>query len=131
MLVRMTSELHARLLAEAAASPKREVCGLLFGNERIDAILPTKNVAANPRREFEIEPTPLFDSIRAEREGGPKLFGFYHSHPVGSPNPSPFDHRQASGDSRAWLIIGQGRVTAWVTRREGELDAAELVIDAH
>jgi desampylase len=131
MQVRMTSELHARLLAEAAGRPAHEVCGLLIGDDRIDAILPTENVATDTRRAFEIDPKPLFDAIRTERAGGSKLFGAYHSHPEGPPYPSPRDHAQAAGDGRIWLIIGQGQMTAWVSHRVGELEPVELVIDTH
>jgi desampylase len=131
MQVRMTSELHARLLAEAAANPEQEVCGMLIGRDGVEAILPTTNVAADPRRAFEIDPKPLFDAIRTERRGGPKLLGYYHSHPEGPPLASSRDHAQAAGDGRIWLIIGQGRVTAWVSRRAGTLEAVELVIDTH
>lgn len=131
MVVRLTSELHARLLAEAEASPMHEVCGLLVGVDRVDAILPTTNIADDTRSQFEIDPSALFSAIRTERAGGLKLFGFYHSHPVGSPNPSSYDRQQAAGDGRIWLIIAQGQVTAWVTRREGELEAAELAIGPH
>jgi desampylase len=131
MQVRMTSELHARLLAEAAGSPAHEVCGLLIGDDRIDAIVPTANVATDTRRAFEIDPKPLFDAIRTERAGGSKLFGAYHSHPEGPPHPSPRDHAQAAGDDRIWLIIGQGQVTAWVSHQVGELESVELVIDTH
>jgi desampylase len=131
MQVRMTSELHARLLTEAAASPDAEVCGLLVGRDEIELIVPTKNVADDPRRAFEIDPATLFDAIHTEREGGAKLLGYYHSHPEGPPTPSPHDHAQAAGDGRIWVIIGHGRASAWVTHRRGELDPADLAIDRH
>jgi desampylase len=131
MQVRMTSELHARLLAEARASPNAEVCGLLIGADHIEAIVPTINVATDPRRAFEIDPKALFDAVRTERTGGSKLLGYYHSHPEGPPQPSTYDQAQAAGDGRIWLIMGQGRVTAWVSHRAETLEAAELAIDPH
>jgi desampylase len=131
MQVRMTSELHMQLLAIAAAGPAKEVCGLLIGHDRVKSIVPTANVAADPRRAFEIDPKSLFDAIRTQRAGGPKLLGYYHSHPKGSPCPSSYDYAQAAGNGCIWLIIGQGIVTAWVSHRAGMLEPAELVIDTH
>ena len=131
MIVRLTSELHAQLLAEASASPFSEVCGLLVGRDRVEAVLPTANVAADPRSAFEIDPKALFGAIREERMGGLRLLGSYHSHPEGPPTPSPRDHAQAAGDDRIWLIIGEGRMTAWISRHSETLDPAELHIDMH
>jgi desampylase len=130
MQVRMTSELHAALLTEAAASAGAEVCGLLIGGDRIDAIVPTANIAEDLERAFEIDPSAVFAAIRTERAGGPKLLGYYHSHVKGPPEPSASDHAQAAGDGRIWLIIGQGLVTAWVSHRAGELRHADLIVDA-
>lgn len=127
----MTSEIHAQLLAAAAADPEREMCGLLTGVDRIDAIVPTANVAADPKRKFEIDPVALFAAIRADRAGGAKLLGYYHSHPHGTPTPSAHDHAQATDDGRIWLIIGQARVTAWFSRNVGMLEPAKLSIDPH
>jgi desampylase len=131
MQVRMTSELHERLLTEAAATPAHEVCGLVIGRAAVDALVPARNVADDPRLAFEIDPTTLFNAIRAERKGGPKLLGYYHSHPNGPSYPSSRDCAQAAGDGRIWLIIGEGAVTAWVTHRHGEFESAELVIQRH
>ncbi|RMB55392.1 proteasome lid subunit RPN8/RPN11 [Sphingomonas sp. PP-CE-3A-406] len=114
MSVTISSELLRRLVAEAAASPDAEVCGLLFGAAgRIEAIAACANVAANPARTFEIDPAALFAAHRRARAGGLAVVGHYHSHPSGLPVPSPRDVAQAMGDGAVWVILGGDAARAW------------------
>ena len=129
MGLRISSELHEQLLHEAAASPDEEVCGLLIGETFVERIIPAANVAEDTRDTFEIDPAILFAAIRTERAGRGKLLGYYHSHPVGPPTPSDRDAAQAVGDGRVWLIIGEGRVTAWQMTKDSEFNAVEIIID--
>ncbi|MDO6413256.1 M67 family metallopeptidase [Sphingomonas sp. BIUV-7] len=102
-----------RLIALAAASPSREICGLLFGTEdRIDAVVPTANVAVRPEDMFEIDPAALIAAHRAERAGGARLVGHYHSHPSGSLLPSSRD-MVAAEPGRLWLILARGEAGLW------------------
>lgn len=106
MGVRISRSLLERLLAEATESPEHEVCGLLFGDEAsIEAATAALNISPFPENSFEIDPTTLFPAIRAERAGGPRLAGYYHSHPGGSPEPSARDAADAAPDERLWLIL--------------------------
>jgi proteasome lid subunit RPN8/RPN11 len=114
MSVTISSELLRRLVAEAAASPDAEVCGLLFGaGGRIEVAEACANVAPNPARAFEIDPAALFAAHRLARSGGMAVIGHYHSHPTGSPVPSPRDAAQAMGDGTVWVILGVGAARAW------------------
>lgn len=98
----------------AAAEAPREACGLLFASaDRIEVVRATRNVADEPERRFEIDPAALFAAIRAERAGGPRLAGYYHSHPGGRAEPSDTDRASAAGDGRLWLIVAGEEVTAW------------------
>ena len=86
---------------------------MLVGRDCVERIISATNVAADRRRSFEIDPAILFAAIRTERAGGEKLYGYYHSHPMGPPIPSPSDVAQASADGRIWLIIAHGQAAAW------------------
>lgn len=100
--------------SHAASDPAREVCGLLFGSpERIDSAQAVANVAGDPARHFEIDPAALFRAIRAERASGPKLSGYYHSHPHGAAEPSPRDVAMAGRDGKIWIILGRSAAKAW------------------
>lgn len=101
-------------MSEAAAD-RDEVCGLLFGHgDRIEAIRPAANVAADPARHFELDPAALIAAHRAARAGGARIVGHYHSHPGGVPTPSAADAASARGDGGFWLIVGGGIARLWV-----------------
>lgn len=124
MAVRIATALLDRMLAHAAATPDVEVCGLLFGgDDRIDAIEPTLNIAPSPARTFEIDPRALFAAIRAERCGGQRLAGFYHSHPSGDPAPSPRDAAMAE-PGRLWVILAGGQAGAYRAEAGGPIHHA-------
>lgn len=102
------------IIADAHADPARERCGLLFGDA--DHILEASlcaNVAADPARTFEVDPAALFAALRGERAGGPRLAGYWHSHPSGYLRPSATDAAMAAPDGKIWLIVGGGDVAAW------------------
>ncbi|WP_256731346.1 M67 family metallopeptidase [Sphingomonas sp. dw_22] len=95
-----------------------EACGLLFGDGvGITGFRATGNVAEQPETRFEIEPGALFAALRAERAGGPRVVGYWHSHPSGDATPSATDAAMAAPDGKLWLVVGGETVTAW---RAGE-----------
>jgi proteasome lid subunit RPN8/RPN11 len=98
----------------------------LFGVDgRVDAAVATANVAADPIREFEIDPVALFAAIRAERAGDIQLLGYYHSHPNGLAEPSATDQASAAADGKLWLIVAGEVVTGW---RAGQAGLAPVEI---
>jgi proteasome lid subunit RPN8/RPN11 len=103
----------------AAASPDREICGLLLGRGNVvEELLPCVNVAADPRRRFEIDPVALIAVHRAARAGGPALIGHYHSHPTGDATPSACD-AAAAEEGSYWVIIGGGELRCWLAAGGG------------
>jgi proteasome lid subunit RPN8/RPN11 len=118
MVLEVTSDIIATLVAEAARAAPAECCGLLLGRDgRISEARPAANLADDPLRHFEIDPAALFAAHREARGGGLELLGYYHSHPTGHPVPSATDCEHASGDRRAWAIVAGGQVAFW---RDGE-----------
>lgn len=112
--IEVTREVIERLTGEAKHALPDEACGLLLGREeRIDHVVPARNVHATPYTHFEIDPQALVDAFRGERDGGPRVVGYYHSHPHGPAEPSAIDREQASGDGRIWAIVGAGDVRFW------------------
>ena len=133
MALEISSTLLTRLLQEAAAVPSVEMCGLLFGTpERITDALLCANVAADPGTAFEIDPVQLIAAHRAERGGGPRIVGCYHSHPGGSPVPSARDAAAASPNGGIWVIVA-GRETGFYRAvangvHEGRFDPVAPVV---
>ncbi|GGD99144.1 hypothetical protein GCM10011515_18740 [Tsuneonella deserti] len=118
--IEVSSALIGELIAEAAAAHPHEACGLLLGtNGAVCSIRPCANVHPTPDTHFEIDPRALIDAHRAERGGGPRVLGYYHSHPAGPPEPSATDRAQATADGRVWAIVGEGKVGWWQDTAEG------------
>lgn len=87
---------------------------MLFGTDTaITALAPADNVHPAPKTHFEIDPQALIDAHRAMRNGGPRLIGYYHSHPFGPPTPSQTDQAMAARDGMIWAIAGEGRLCLW------------------
>ncbi|OCC25272.1 hypothetical protein MB02_00925 [Croceicoccus estronivorus] len=131
MTVAVTRDALARLYEEAAKAAPEEACGLLLADDgRIVQIRPAANVAQDRRIRFEIDPRVLIEAFRAEREGQLQIAGYYHSHPQGTPEPSPCDQEQASADGRIWAIIGPAEVRFWRDEKEGFSSLPYVVVEA-
>jgi len=127
MRFEIATEVLTALLDTAEAARDREICGLLFGSEgQIARAEPATNVAERPQDTFEIDPRALIAALRAERAGGDKLIGHYHSHPNGSAEPSPRD-LAAAEPGKLWLIIGGGVARAWILEN-GRFRELQLVV---
>ncbi|MCP3731879.1 Mov34/MPN/PAD-1 family protein [Sphingomonas sp. MG17] len=103
------------LIQQAAAEAlPEEACGLLFGTGgHLGRASVTANVAADPRRHFEIDAAALFAALRAERGGGERLAGYWHSHPGGDADPSATDAAMAVPDGKLWLIVANETLKLW------------------
>ena len=120
MKVRLSRSVLIGIRRISADAAPREACGLLFGSE--DAVTDwqaVENVAEAPERRFEIEPAALFAALRAERAGGPRIIGYWHSHPSGGAMPSVTDGAMAEPDGKLWLIVAGDDVTLWRAERAG------------
>lgn len=114
MEIGLTRASLERIRAEAERALPEEACGILLGRDgQIENVLPARNVHPTPRTRFEIDPQALVDAHRAARAGGPVILGYFHSHPVGPPEPSATDRALAAGDGSVWAIVGEGDVTFW------------------
>jgi proteasome lid subunit RPN8/RPN11 len=119
MALEVTSAVIETLAAEATLALPNECCGLLMGDERdgtlrIERVVATQNMAAEPERNFEIDPRALIDAQRAAREDGGQVVGYYHSHPAGAARPSATDREMAAHDGRVWAIVANGAVAFWL-----------------
>lgn len=121
------SRADAALLIEAArrAHP-HECCGLLLGRieadgraMRIDRVIETANLAADPRSGFEIDPAALLRVHREARAQARTLLGWYHSHPNGRPTPSPADIARMDEAGRLWLIVAGGALAGFISEPGG------------
>ena len=109
-----------RLLRDADAAGKREICGLLIREEGlvVEAVS-VRNVAADPERGFEFDPLVHIAASRTARLAGSRIIGHYHSHPGGNPVPSSIDAGRAEEQDTYWLILGGGAARLWLSRSGG------------
>ncbi len=131
---RISRSLLDAIRREAAAVAPLEACGLLYGTpDRIEGWQAVENIAEDRRNRFEIDPAALFAALRAERGGGPRIAGYWHSHPGGDPRPSPTDAAMAQGDGKLWLIVAGEEARLWRAGPDGALhgrfDEVPIAID--
>jgi proteasome lid subunit RPN8/RPN11 len=97
------------LLADLAARPRIEACGLLLGTcdasgWHVEATAPLRNTAGSATF-FEFDPAELLEH---DLRHGTAIIGVYHSHPGGPARPSPTDLGQMRAEAEApwvWLIL--------------------------
>jgi len=96
----------AEIAAHARMASPDECCGLLLGTTTaiVDAIR-SANLADDPTRRFLIDPRTHFDARRSASARGLAVVGFYHSHPLSEPVPSPTDLAGASYSDHWYLIV--------------------------
>jgi len=111
---------HLKAIADnAEAAYPREACGLLVGRQlpgdhRVVArVERAENVAADPRKTFEVDPGLRIGLERELRGQALAVIGHYHSHPDGPARPSAHDLEMALEPDLAWLIVavGQGQAS--------------------
>lgn len=113
-----------------------EGCGVLLGEAAGDARRVVRRVPAEnrvPDRDdrYEVDPDLLRRLLEEEDRGGPRIVGFYHSHPDVAPEPSETDRGRAwpwyaylivpvrdgrAGTGRVWFFDGEDRAPV-----EGEI----------
>lgn len=119
MKLEISSGLRQNLLDWAAASPDAEICGLLAGRgHTVEALIPARNIAADPARSFEIDPATLLAAHRSVRQHGQRVIGHWHSHPNGRLEPSARDAARALDNGQIWLILAGGGMAAWIARSQ-------------
>ncbi len=106
---RISRVTRGAMIARSAETPEYEVCGLLFDDGSVQHCA---NVAVDPATSFEIDPAALIGAHKAERAGGRKLIGCYHSHPNGVGVPSAQDEAAAI-EGQIWVIIANSKITQW------------------
>jgi len=113
MILLGRSDLAAITNAAEAAYPA-EGCGLLIGRGqkivRVSRVIPADNLEQERQTDrFELDPRVRFAAERAVRGGPDRIVGHWHSHPNGSPYPSPTDIARAYEPELIWLIVGVPR----------------------
>jgi proteasome lid subunit RPN8/RPN11 len=95
---------HDEIIAHAREGYPEEVCGLLSGRGRTaDAVWRARNVATNPRLDYEVDPQTLLKQFEFE-EQGKEMVAIYHSHPESPAYPSATDALRAYYPDSVYVI---------------------------
>lgn len=106
--VRSRRKVYGQLMEHARRQPHRECCGILAGQDGlITRAFPTKNVAVDPVRNYEISPKEIVRLLGKFREQRLELLGIYHSHPnwLDTNEPSPKDIAFACYSEAVYFIV--------------------------
>ncbi len=106
MVVRLTGDVRAAVIAHAREEAPNECCGLLIGSGRtIDEAVRAGNIDPRPRVRYLLEPATHIFTNRRLRGSGRAVVGFYHSHPASPPVPSATDIDEACYPALISLIV--------------------------
>jgi proteasome lid subunit RPN8/RPN11 len=130
--VHVRREAADAIAAHARGESPRECCGLLIGtaHEVVEAVA-TANVAAEPRRHYQVSPVDYFVLIRRCRDAASQrgtaisIIGAYHSHPHSAPVPSPTDLEEALGEF-LYVIAGPADGSAALALRAYRLQGGRF-----
>lgn len=94
--IRMTATVHSHIISHCLQTEPHEACGFLFGTIAQQEIIirnytPVPNVALEPTRRFEMNPTDMIAFMYKKDESHPDLIGILHSHPFAGATPSHED----------------------------------------
>lgn len=129
--VRIRQAVLDEIVAHARAEAPDECCGLLIGTaDLIDGSARARNLSQQRRSRYLIDPRDHFSAIRLARASGRDVVGAYHSHPGGSPVPSPTDLAEAVYRAFLYLIVGADGPSPEIRAYrlgEGNFEAVTLV----
>ncbi len=108
-MIRLPSKPKTVIIRHAESEYPREACGLLLGRRLHDRVLiakvvPSPNIADQPRHNFEIDPGLRLRIQKTSRDGSNGIVGHYHTHPDGEAAPSVTDQTQIYETDLIWLI---------------------------
>lgn len=105
----MTAQAYRDMVGHCIKEKPLEACGLLSGRDGIAArCWRIRNAERSPVA-FTMDGEELTRALHGMESLGEQLLGMYHSHPSGSPYPSPFDVEHAAF-SCSYLIISLRRM---------------------
>ncbi|CAH8717047.1 M67 family metallopeptidase [Paenibacillus thiaminolyticus] len=105
----MTAQAYRDMVGHCIKEKPLEACGLLSGRDGIAArCWRIRNAERSPVA-FTMDGEELTRALHGMKSLGEQLLGMYHSHPSGSPYPSPFDVEHAAF-SCSYLIISLRRM---------------------
>jgi len=94
------------MLTLAQSKTDQEICGLISQdkNQKM-TLIPIPNIAKEPEKFFEMDPTSTIKAMKNIRENDSDLFAIFHSHPHTPAYPSKTDIELSGYPQALYLII--------------------------
>lgn len=109
----MDATILGKLYTMAAASPTREICGVLsISPSNHIELTPIINVAEKDHH-FVLQKSGYFRTLSKLKEEGTSILAIYHSHLNGDPTPSQVDVEAAKRTGFNYLIVANQKY-CWV-----------------
>lgn len=104
----MPPPLLRQIVDAAETAYPAEACGLIIGHgqrrAQVTQVVPSANLAADPRTGFEVDPALRFRLMRDLTGNNDRILGHYHSHPDCPAIPSAADLAMAFEPEFFWII---------------------------
>ena len=106
MMLSLSRELYRQMLEQAQAGYPEEICGLVAGRARAEAVrlFPLTNTDKS-REHYNMDPKEQFTALKIMRGEGLTLVGIYHSHPDTPARLSEEDLRLAYTPDVSYLVL--------------------------
>ncbi|HEX8958779.1 MAG TPA: M67 family metallopeptidase [Solirubrobacterales bacterium] len=132
--MRIPQSLVDEVVAHARDDLPNECCGMVGGADgEARTVYRAENAEGSPLR-YSIGAAEQFRLMRAIEAAGEELVGIYHSHTKSAAYPSQTDVNLAGWPDAVYLIVSLADPAApdlkGFSIRDGEIAAAELVVDA-
>ncbi len=103
--MRLSQKQYDMLRMHSLSRYPEEACALIVGRgDRAEEIVLAPNIAENPKRFFEIDPSARIQTEKKCRHSGQTIIGVFHSHPDGEAKPSNADANMVIERNFIWLI---------------------------
>jgi len=133
MVLRITSEIIAAMVAHARQDAPIEACGYLASRDGLVCKHFSMTNTDQEAEHFAMDPKEQFAVVREARELGMRVCAIYHSHPVTPARPSEEDIRLAFDPTISYVIVslaGDETTVKSFLIRKGEVQPEPIEIVA-
>src|SRR5581483_2232865 len=106
-VLRLTTEVHARMVAHCLDGFPLEACGLIAGDPALNSATvcyPTRNEAQSAKL-YTVDPRDYLKADRDAEARGIEIIGVFHSHTHTEAYPSPTDVRQRPDPTWHYVLV--------------------------
>ena len=133
--IQLPRQIVNKILAQAQAQEQQEICGLIsLNSDNALSIFPISNIAPEPSRFFEMDPSETIQAMKKIRQDNASLFAIYHSHPTTTAFPSKTDIEKIGYPDAIYLIVSLNTIGVLELKaykiQQDTVTPIDLILDA-